>query len=191
MPVAGGSGMSERVAWAERTFDFDFPVGLYREFMERLRGTPVRVEELIRHVPADRLTARPDEGWSIQQNVGHLLDLEDLFAGRLDDYDASIDMLRPADMTNRKTHQADHNDRPIESILAAFRQERSKLIQRFERFEPARFGQTALHPRLKQPMRIVDMMYFQAEHDDYHLARISELKRILEPHGNSTCAGNN
>ncbi len=191
MTVAGGFRMSERVAWTERTFNFDFPVGLHREFLERLRGTPVRVEELISSMPVDRLTVRPDEGWSIQQNVGHLLDLEELFAGRLDDYDASVDVLRAAEMTNRKTHQADHNDKPIESILTAFRQERSNLIQRFERFEPARFGQTAMHPRLNQPMRIVDMMYFQAEHDDYHLARISELKRILEPHGNSTCAGNN
>ncbi len=177
MLVAGGFGMSERVAWTERTFDFDFPVGLYREFLERLRGTPARVEELIRSVPEDRLTARPDQGWSIQQNVGHLVDLEELFAGRLDDYDASIDMLRPADMTNRKTHQADHNDKSLESILSAFREARAELVRRLESLDPARFGQTALHPRLNQPMRIVDMMYFQAEHDDYHLARISELNQ--------------
>ncbi len=169
--------MSERVTWTDRTFRFDFPVGLYRELMERLRGTPARVQELIRSVPSDRLTARPDEGWSIQQNVGHLLDLEELFAGRLDDYDASIDVLRPADMTNRKTRQADHNDKPIESILTAFKDARAELVRRLELLSPASFGQTALHPRLNQPMRIVDMMYFQAEHDDYHLARISELKQ--------------
>ncbi len=189
MPVAGDFGMSERVAWTERTFNFDFPVGLYRELMERLRGTPVRVEELIRSVSADRLTVRPDEGWSIQQNVGHLLDLEELFAGRLDDYDAGIDMLRPADMTNRKTHQADHNDKPIESILIAFAEARAELVRRFESLDPARFGQTAMHPRLNQPMRIVDMMYFQAEHDDYHLARISQLKQLLEAQRNSKYDG--
>ncbi len=171
--------MSQHVAWTDRTFRLDFPVGLYREFMERLRGTPARVQELIRSVPADCLTARPDDGWSIQQNVGHLLDLEELFAGRLDDYDASADMLRPADMTNRKTHQADHNDKSMESILSEFREARAELVGRLESLDPARFGQTALHPRLNQPMRIVDMMYFQAEHDDYHLARISELKRRL------------
>ncbi len=28
-------------------------------------------------------------------------------------------------------------------------------------------------------MRLVDMLFFQAEHDDYHLARISELKKLL------------
>jgi hypothetical protein len=32
-----------------------------------------------------------------------------------------------------------------------------------------------LHPRLKQPMRLVDHLYFVAEHDDYHLARIWEM----------------
>jgi hypothetical protein len=32
---------------------------------------------------------------------------------------------------------------------------------------------------LKVQMRLVDMLFFQAEHDDYHLARISELKKLL------------
>ncbi|MCZ6653414.1 MAG: DinB family protein [Planctomycetota bacterium] len=169
--------MSERVAWTERTFDFDFPDGLYREFMERLRGTPVRVEELIRSVPADRLTACPDQGWSIQQNVGHLLDLEPLVMTRLDEYDAGAAVLHAADMSNRKTNQAGHNDKSIESILSAFAEARAELVRRLESLAPARFGQTALHPRLNQPMRIVDMMYFQAEHDDYHLARITELNQ--------------
>jgi len=27
-------------------------------------------------------------------------------------------------------------------------------------------------------MRLVDMLFFQAEHDDFHLARISELKQL-------------
>ena len=179
MPVAGGFGMSERVAWTERTFNFDFPVGLYREFMERLRGTPVRVQELIRSVPADRLTACPDQGWSIQQNVGHLLDLEPLVMTRLDEYDAGAAVLHAADMSNQKTNQAGHNDKSIESILSAFTEARAELVRRLESLAPARFGQTALHPRLNQPMRIVDMMYFQGEHDDYHLARISELKRLF------------
>jgi len=31
------------------------------------------------------------------------------------------------------------------------------------------------HPRLKTPMRLVDHLYFVAEHDDHHLARIWEL----------------
>ena len=82
-------------------------------------------------------------------------------------------------MSNRKTNEADHNAHDIDDLLDLFRKERGKIVQRLERLEPSRFGQSALHPRLKKPMRIVDLMYFQAEHDDYHLARISELTRKL------------
>jgi hypothetical protein len=28
-------------------------------------------------------------------------------------------------------------------------------------------------------MRLVDMLFFQAEHDDFHMARISELIRLF------------
>ncbi|MBC8367786.1 hypothetical protein H8E52_10280 [bacterium] len=42
-----------------------------------------------------------------------------------------------------------------------------------------RFRQTALHPRLKTPMRACDMLYFMAEHDDHHLARISEIIKVF------------
>jgi hypothetical protein len=31
------------------------------------------------------------------------------------------------------------------------------------------------HPRLKTPMRLIDHLYFVAEHDDHHHARIWEL----------------
>ena len=34
---------------------------------------------------------------------------------------------------------------------------------------------TAPHPRLRVPMNLVDHAFFVAEHDDYHLARITEL----------------
>jgi hypothetical protein len=37
----------------------------------------------------------------------------------------------------------------------------------------------ARHPRLGQPMRLLDAAFFTAEHDDEHLARISELRRLF------------
>lgn len=38
---------------------------------------------------------------------------------------------------------------------------------------------TAAHPRLGQPMSVVDLCFFVAEHDDHHLATITELRREL------------
>jgi uncharacterized damage-inducible protein DinB len=169
--------MAERIPWTERTFNFDFPVALHHEILERIRGTPARVENLVRDLPTEILTRRAGDTWSIQENVGHLLNVEDLWSARLDDYDNEEETLRPADMSNRRTHQANHNAQSIEQILSGFRRERAAFVERLERLAPHRFGQTAMHPRLDRPMRIVDMMLFVAEHDDYHLARITQLTR--------------
>jgi hypothetical protein len=149
--------------------------------LERVRGTPARVEDLVSAFSERILTRRDGDRWSIQENIGHLLDLEELFSGRVDDYDAGLHTLRAADMTNRKTHEARHNDEPIQTILSEFRAARIGLVERLETRDPGYFARTALHPRLNIPMRLVDMLYFQSEHDDYHLARISELIRLFEP----------
>jgi len=73
-----------RILWAERKFNFDFPSGLYPEMLERLRGTPVRLEDLVRAQAPGILTLRHQNRWSIQENTGHLGDVEALWSGRLD-----------------------------------------------------------------------------------------------------------
>jgi len=164
-----------RIKWIDRTFSFDFPSGLHPEIIERLRGTPARIEYRLRDVPADILTLREGETWSIQENVGHLIEVEFLFVGRLDDFAAGAGVLRPADMTNKRTFAAEYNECSLGNVLEEFRKVRAALVGRLEVLEPELFGRTSLHPRLKVPMRLVDSLYFQAEHDDYHLARITEL----------------
>ncbi len=166
-----------RPLWFERKFDFSFPVELYPEIIERLRGTPARIEERLRDLPHGLLTRRDGDKWSIQENIGHLLDLDELFAGRFEDYERGLERLRAADLLNQKTHQAQHNSRPSEEILREFGRGRVAIVARLESQPPEYFRRTALHPRLNTPMRVTDLLYFVAEHDDHHLARISELPR--------------
>jgi len=167
--------MSQVPVWFERKFEFTFPVEQYPNLCARLRGTPARLEGELRDVPHDLLTAKSGDQWSIQEHAGHLLDLESLWNARVQDFLTECDTLTTADLTNRKTHEANHNARPLKQILADFRGERFGLIDRVARFPPAMFARTKLHPRLKQPMRLVDHLYFVAEHDDHHLARIWEM----------------
>lgn len=171
--------MSEILKWGDRSFQFTFPVELYLEMMERLRGTPARLEDRLRAVYPPLLTRRDCERWSMQENVGHLLDLETLFNTRLNEYLAGAANLHAADMSNRKTYEAEHNRVTLEDILTSFRRERTGLVQRLEELPSDTFARVAHHPRLNVPMRLVDMLFFQAEHDDYHLARISELIQAL------------
>lgn len=167
-----------RIKWTDRRFDFSFPAGIYPEMIERLRGTPARLEEHFNGLSSATLTDQVDGRWSMQENAGHLLDLESLVSQRVDEYLAAAATLHAADMSNRKTYDASHNSVPVTTILTAFRAARHELVERLESLDAEIFARSALHPRLNVPMRLVDMLFFQAEHDDYHLARISELKKI-------------
>lgn len=169
--------MSQVSAWYERKFDFAFPAELYPDVCVRLRGTPARLEELLREVPRERLTHKPYGKWSIQEHAGHMLTLEPLWLTRVEDFVASKSMLSVTDLSNRPTDEANYNARPLPEILTAFRSARRQLVDRVEEFSPEMFTRTVLHPRLKQPMRLVDHLFFVAEHDDHHLARMWELIR--------------
>jgi hypothetical protein len=161
--------------WFERTFDFTFPVEQYPNVCIRLRGTPARLEEILRDVPSHMLIARTGDRWSIQEHAGHLLDLESLWMARVDDFLSEGDVLTVADLSNRTTHEANHNARKLSDILGEFRTARRRLTDHVRTLSPALFARSRLHPRLKQPMRLVDHLYFAAEHDDHHLARIWEM----------------
>jgi len=161
--------------WFERTFDFTFPVEQFPSTCIRLRGTPARLEEITHGVPRQVLIEKPGETWSAQEHAGHLFDLEPLWMARVDDFLNGGDTLTVADLTNRRTHDANHNAREMAVILADFRTARRRLVERIANLDLGRFTRALLHPRLKQPMRLVDHLYFVAEHDDHHLARIWEL----------------
>jgi uncharacterized damage-inducible protein DinB len=167
--------MSQVAKWFERKFEFSFPVELYPNLCVRLRGTPARLEEIVRECPRELLVRRAQEKWSIQEHAGHLLDLEPLWGARVDDFLADSAKLTAADLTNRKTHEANHNADEMEKILSGFRKARRQLVEQVQELNPASFSRTMLHPRLQQPMRMVDHLYFVAEHDDHHLARIWEM----------------
>jgi len=167
--------MKEVSIWFERKFEFTFPVDQCPNVCARLRGTPARLEEAVRGVARDRLVRKPGKKWSAQEHAGHLLDLDPLWMARLDDFFTNKSTLTTADLSNRKTDDAHHNQRPIGDILAEFRGARSRLVSRVETIDPAIIARTILHPRLQTPMRLVDHLYFAAEHDDHHLAHIWEL----------------
>lgn len=167
--------MIRKQPWFERQFPTGLRADLFPVVVERLRGAPARLEDRLRSVPPSVLTRRLGTTWSIQENAGHLLDLEPLWLARAEDLLARHPEMTPADLTNRKTHAANHNAAPLGTILGGFRQARSGFVHRLEAVEDAALMHTAPHPRLRVPMNLVDHTFFVAEHDDYHLARITEL----------------
>jgi len=93
-------------------------------------------------------------------------------------------------MKNRTTDEANHNARPVEQILSEFRVARERLLKRVDELDASLFARAIPHPRLKTPLRLVDHLYFVADHDDHHLARIWELAARREQSVRDLVAGN-
>lgn len=167
--------MIQQTPWFERKFDFNFPVGLFPVIIERLIGTTPRIEIMIKNISEDSLIKKPNNEWSVKEQVGHLYDLEQLWFGRVEDFLAGQKTLRAADLRNTKTHEAHHNEKDINELIKKFSSARNKLIERVKNLDENSVSLTALHPRLQTPMRLIDSLFFVAEHDDHHLAKIREL----------------
>jgi len=165
----------KRTEWFKRTFPIIEDNGLLPCIMERLSGTPARVEEIIGQLDPDLLTIKPNGKWSIKEEIGHLGDIEPLWDRRIDDFVNGLTELRPADLTNQATHDADHNATKIVTLLQRFREQRQALVDKLLTLTDEQLERKALHPRLKTPMRVIDLAYFTAEHDDHHLACVREI----------------
>lgn len=167
------------MTWFDRKFDFQNLSTTFPIIVERLAGTPLRLEAKINSISAPNLIHKVGDSWSIQEQVGHLLDLEPLWLGRVQDMKSGLPVLREADLSNQKTHNAQHNQKRIEKVLSDFRAQRGELVLALTSLEAQAETLVSNHPRLGTPMRLVDLAYFVAEHDDHHLVTMNNLMKHL------------
>jgi hypothetical protein len=165
----------DRLNWTERKFDHNLPAGWLPNVLERLRGTGARINDLTDSLTSEQVSFKPEGKWSIKEHIGHLIDLEELHEGRIDDFRAGKEILRAADMSNKKTYEMDHNQKSITALIHKFKTKREQFVARLESLNDQTQQFRSLHPRLKIMMKPVDMAYFTAEHDDHHLASIREM----------------
>jgi len=168
--------MLPQTPWFERTFRFDFPVTNFPVIFSRLEGSLFRLQSILANAD-DAACSYSTDGWSVKEHLGHLIDLEDLWWKRLQDFLDGKPVLTAADLNNTKTKEAQHNENSLERLMQAFIIERQRLLETAFGFDCGTLGITSVHPRLQQPVRVVDSLFFVAEHDDHHIAKISSLLR--------------
>ncbi len=168
----------QRTKWVDRIFTFDLPPGWMPDVLERLRGTVPRLYALTTNLSDAATSFKPEERWSIREHIGHLLDLEDLHIGRIDDFINRKEILRAADMSNAKTYQSNHNKKTCAELIEAFAKKRNHFISCIIKLDDETQLVKSLHPRLQVSVRPIDIAYFTAEHDDHHLADIREIVEL-------------
>ncbi len=158
--------------WFERQFNFSISNDEYSAICNRLANTAGKLKQIVDGVPADVLVYQPAGKWSVNEHVGHLSLLESLWQARIEDICMGKPVLTPADLENKATTEACFNNSDITSILGTFNRERNKTLSMLEAVSEEDKTKISLHPRLQQPMRIIDNAYFVAEHDDHHLNQV-------------------
>jgi uncharacterized damage-inducible protein DinB len=168
--------MMQRIKWIDKKFPNNLPEGLLPDILERLRGTPARIGEMVSMLSETQLSEKPGgASWSIKEHIGHLSDLEEVHEGRIADIVAGKEVMRAADMSNKRTYISDHNQKSIQQLLRDFKIKRYDFIAAFEKMGQAHHQFSLLHPRLKIMMKPVDLAFFIAEHDDHHLTSIRQI----------------
>lgn len=162
--------------WFHRRFNFDFPVTNFPVIFSRLEGSLFRLNAVLQNADDERCSYS-ETGWSVKEHLGHLSDLEDLWWKRLNDFLENKTILTAADLNNTKTKEAGHNEKTLNNLLQAFAIERQKILEAVYDFDSGMLSRLSEHPRLNQPMRLIDSLYFVAEHDDHHITAISNLLR--------------
>ena len=168
--------MIAQTPWIERSFQFNFPVGLFPVIFSRLEGSIFRLHSLLLNADEEQC-CNNEKGWSVKEHTGHLSDLEELWWKRLEDFQANKAVLTAADMNNQKTKEAQHNEKTLEQLLTAFTLERQRMLEFIYNVDAELLSRTSVHPRLNTSMRFIDALYFVAEHDDHHISIISNLLR--------------
>jgi uncharacterized damage-inducible protein DinB len=164
----------QRTKWIERKFAPIEDNGLLPGIIERLEGTPARLYYKTGKLDNQVATSGSTK-WSIKKEIGHLSDLEPLWLQRVGELLNDQPTLSAADMSNARTEQATHDDNTYEELLVGFFAARMKLVGKLKTLSEEDLNKTSLHPRLQMPMRIIDLAYFVAEHDDHHMAQITLL----------------
>lgn len=161
--------------WFDKNFEFKYSPADYDLLLNELMKTPEKISQLVLSLPEEKLTKKIDNRWSIKENIGHLIDLEELHDGRIDDFISGKEILRPADLNNRKTDEANHNSKNISQLIILLKQVRENFLERLSDLDASVRERVAIHPRLNQPMRPIDMAQFVLEHDEHHIQTIKEL----------------
>ncbi|MDR0265124.1 MAG: DinB family protein [Sphingobacterium sp.] len=168
------------VRWFDRQFDSNTGSEYFDEFLQRLEHFPSVLNIVLKSCPIEASTRKMGDKWSVNENIGHLMLLEDLWRIRFKDIKEGKPDMSPADLNNTATDQSSFNNMLVEELIKDLVSEREKTIVMLQKLSEEDLLKTSMHPRLQQPMNIIDLMHFVAAHDLHHLHTIQSIIENME-----------
>lgn len=131
-------------------------------------------DKMLRHKPSP-------EKWCILEILGHLVDIEIVYAYRMRQMLADEKpMIAPMDQ-DAWASRLGYMETPAVESVALYGLNRHYNLRLLRRLKPSDLEKSAYHPELKDNVTVAEMIERMAGHGPNHLAQIERLKKEAKP----------
>jgi len=149
-----------------------------KKHLEEAEKSPKQIAAAVSGLPDKVLRYKPaPDKWSILEILGHLADVETIYAYRLRQMLADKNpVIAPLDQDAWARHLGYLEESPAE-LVAAYGLNRHRTVQLLRRMKPGDLGRSAFHPEIKGSVTVAQLVERMAGHGSNHLAQIERLKK--------------
>ncbi len=149
-----------------------------KKYLEAAEKSPKQVAAAVSGLPEKVLRYKPaPDKWCIHEILGHLADIEIVYAFRLRQMLADKKpVIAPIDQ-NAWAQNLGYLETPPAELIALYGLNRHANLRLLQRLVPSDLGKSAYHPETKQDSTVEQLVERMAVHGASHLEQIERLKK--------------
>ena len=149
-----------------------------KKHLEVAEKSPKQVAAAVSGLPEKVLDYKPAaDKWSIHEILGHLADVEIVYAYRLRQMLADKKpVIAPMDQDDWARNLG-HTETPPAELVALYGLNRHANLRLLQRLAPADFTKSAYHPETKKDFTVAELIERMGSHGASHLGQIERLKK--------------
>jgi hypothetical protein len=146
--------------------------------LDAAEKSPQQIAAAVSGLPDKVLRHKPSpEKWCILEILGHLADIEIVYAYRMRQMLADKKpVLAPIDQDDW-AHHLGYLETPPAELVALYGLNRHHNLRLLRRLKAEDWSRSAYHPELKREVRLDELVEMMGEHGGNHLAQIERLKK--------------
>jgi hypothetical protein len=152
--------------------------GELKKHIEAAEKSPKEIAAAVSGLAPPVLRYKPAPGkWSIQEILGHLADVEIIYAHRLRQMLADKEpVISPIDQDAWARHLG-YLETPAPELVALYGLNRHHNVRLLKRLKPEDLARTAFHPEIQGNVTVADLVGRMSAHGANHLEQIERLKK--------------
>ena len=152
--------------------------GELKKHIEAAEKSPKEIAAAVSGLAPAVLGYKPAPGkWSIQEILGHLADVEIIYAHRLRQMLADKEpVIAPIDQ-DAWARNLGYLETPAPELVALYGLNRHHNVRLLKRLKPEDLARTAFHPEIQRNVTVADLVGRMSTHGANHLEQIERLKK--------------